>query len=204
MKKRHWLLAAGMVLAAGLGYLIQDWVRVTLVRPLAHILARISFTLGIYWRSQDQELIWGAVLLTAAVLAAATLRHLTGAEPSGGRRQMTPQGRVHDWLMQLDSLPEGTYYQWRFAQEIGNLVLGKKAQTSGESIEELKSRLERGEQFLPEDIQRFMEQAYQKKLHEYYRAHRGASGRNPLSQDAPERITAYLEIDLIREGGERA
>jgi hypothetical protein len=193
MKGKSWLLAGAAVLAAGLGWLIQDWVRVQIVRPALSVVSRIGFVLGIYWRTQDQELIWGAFVIVAVLLAAATFSGLwTGRAPRvDSLRGRT--GRLYYWADRLKSADEGTYYQWRFSQEIGALIVKKLSLEHGETREELEKQIKSGELDLPDPIQRFLVGSYKKKLHQFYPEPGGKPRGGGQRELKPEQLIDYLE-----------
>jgi len=191
--KKAWLYAAAVALAAGIGALIQDWVRVRVLRPVLGGISRFSFALGVYWRTQDQELIWGAFVLVAVLLAAAAFSGLWTGRKRRGVTISDRNGRLDYWADQLRSVEEGTYYQWRFSQEIGRLIMQKLTLERGETQEDLEDQLGKGQLDLPDEIRRFLLGAYRKKLHQFYPGPGEKSSGEDLPEINPERLIDYLE-----------
>ena len=193
MKGKTWLFAGAAVLAAGLGWLIQDWVRVHIVRPLLSVISRIGFVLGIYWRTQDQELIWGAFVMVAVLLAAATFSGLWTGRVRRADSLRGRTGRLYYWAERLKSADEGTYYQWRFSQEVGALIVKKLSLEHGETREELENQIKSGELDLPEPIQRFLVGSYKKKLHQFYPDPGEESRASEQPELDPDQLIDYLD-----------
>ena len=193
MKRTSWVYVLAAVLAAGVGFLIREPVREYLVRPFLDLITRISFTLGIYWRTQDQELIWGGFILTAIVLVAASLRELRSEKDKRRRVPLQVSGRLRFWADELETLHESTYYQWRFCQQVGRLLLNKVGLDEGETADEIHQQLQDDRLILPEDIKQFLKATYKTKLHEYYFFQENRENPGTLPYITPERIAEYLE-----------
>lgn len=196
MNRKNWLILALVVLGTGLGYLVHDFVRNYLVIPVLTVFTRISFVMGLYWRSQDQELIWVAFLLVTFLLAAASIKRLWVPGPGSGSRGRVNSGRLEFWKTKLGSISEGTYQQWRFTQEIGKILLEQIALDQGVGKKTVQNQIENDQITLPPDIKNFLQIAYTKKLHEYYQFQRQRTDPHRLPFVTPERIIAYLENSL--------
>lgn len=196
MNRKNWLILALVVLGTGLGYLVHDFVRNFLVIPVLTVFTRISFVMGLYWRSQDQELIWVAFLLVTVLLAAASIKRLWVPRPGSRSRGRVNSGRLEFWKTKLGSISEGTYKQWRFTQEIGKILLEQIALDQGVGKKIVQNQIENDQITLPVDIKNFLQIAYAKKLHEYYQFQRQRTDPQRLPFVTPERIIAYLENSL--------
>lgn len=191
--KRKIGLAAALLLAVGIGIFIQDLVRERILAPILAVLTRAGFVLGVYWRTQDQELIWGALVLVAVLLTAATFSRMWAGSKSSPVHVPQRKGRVDFWEEQLDALEEGIYYRWRFSQEIGTLIMTRLSLETGEPVKILEQQLQEGDLGLPEDIERFLRDAYKVKLHEFYTGAEENSNRQDIPEISPERLIRYLE-----------
>lgn len=196
MNRKNWMILALVVLGTGLGYLVHDFVRNYLVIPVLTVFTRISFVMGLYWRSQDQEMIWVAFLLVTFLLAAASIRRLWVPGTGSGSRRRINSGRLEFWKTKLGSISEGTYQQWRFTQEIGKILLEQIALDRGVGKKTVQSQIENDQITLPVDIKNFLQIAYTKKLHEYYQFQRQRTDPHRLPFVTPERIIVYLENSL--------
>jgi hypothetical protein len=148
----HRLLLALTILGftIGLAWILRDFVRQTIVLPLADL----AWTVWLGLISLHQAIWWGLLLMVGLVVTLRSLGSL-GREPvrsarSSGHTLSTSRYRF--WRVGLDGQTYSPFTRERIRHELQGLVLQVLAGQNRAETEEVRARLVRGEIELPPEV----------------------------------------------------
>jgi hypothetical protein len=142
--RRMVLLAIVLVLVIGLGWLLRDFVRDSILLPLISL----GWIIWILMESIPQLVFWGLFLLIALIVAA---RSLLASQPvaaaAGGMwsPRRSTLSRYRFWQRGLESMANNTFSRERILRELQILTLQVLAEHDRIPLEEMRSRLLNGQ-----------------------------------------------------------
>jgi hypothetical protein len=197
VNKKVLLVAALLAFGPLLAFLIQDFVRQTLLYPLAYLYwsLRLIFEAvpGIVW--------WSIVLGLLFLLALGSLSK-KGEPPSTALKTSSQfPSRPQAWMRWMNKKNQGDYFKWQLAREISNLALVGFANRDRQTLAGARAELLAGRLDLPPHIQAYLvagslPNSYSQYMDMKSQLVRPGAG-SPLELN-PEEIVAFLEADLER------
>ncbi|HWQ12370.1 MAG TPA: hypothetical protein VNL77_06195 [Roseiflexaceae bacterium] len=180
------MIGLGLLLAVLIAAAVRGAVRDAVVAPLLLLLWGASLLLG----SLPQALLWGLLVLLAAVLA---VRSLSGLRVPALRRRTVPgpAGRTAAWLRLVQLTGRDEYARWRLAQRLAQLAVELLAEREGLPPQQARRRLEDPSLDAPPAVRAYLRAglvAYQPRPGSQGRILRGG----PLDVDL-ERVVHWLE-----------
>lgn len=198
-KRQITILLLALILLAALAMYISEWVRRYLVLPMAKRWHQASYMLSVFWRSQNQVLIWGSFVMVVFSIAVATLVKLQRRDSQTEEHVPTPKGPVTLWQERLDSLERGSYFKWRFSRHVSELLLACEAGKQGIPLETARKHLQDNKLNLPARTQAYLKAATQQEFFQYCSTYRRDNPNDPITQvetvDIVEQLEAYLQPD---------
>jgi hypothetical protein len=142
--RRMLLLAIALLLIVGLGWLLRDFVRDSILLPLINLM----WVIWVLIQSIPQFVFWGLFLLLALVVAA---RSLIASQPVAavGGGMWTPRrsnlSRYRFWQRGLESMHGNSFSRERIVRELQLLTLQVLAEHDRVPLDEMRSRLLNGQ-----------------------------------------------------------
>ncbi len=196
-KRQIAILLLALILLALLAMYISDWVRRYLVLPLAERWHQASYMINVFWRSQNQVLIWGTFVMVVFSIAVVTLVQLQKRGSQTEEDVPTPKGPVTLWQERLDSLERGSYFKWRFSRHVSELLLACEAGKHGIPLETARKHLQENKLKLPAQTQAYLQVASQQEFFQYCSTYRRNNPNDPLARmkavDIVEQLDTYLK-----------
>ena len=189
MRRRLLLLGLLLLLTILFTPLLQELMR-PILTPLLYV-----FWIGLLlFRSIPQEIIWGAFVFIALLIAVVSLSQ----KQSWSRRlpvpQVSPPERIESWAKLIRQSKQETYYRWQVAQHLRRLTLEALAQNERVTSREIQQRLLAGQLNLPPEIEAYLKASLTSfnRLSEAAPRSRFGQPASPLDLEVEEFIT-FLE-----------
>lgn len=150
LRKRLLLLAGSFFALAVLLLLFPQFIRQAVVIPIHYALWFASLVLN----SIHQQVLWSALLLLSAIIAARLLHYAAKAprELPAPPAFLLGQGRVAAWLLTVRLVRSGRGSQEHFAAEVKKLLLAILAQRERMSPKEVEAQIESGGIPIPAEL----------------------------------------------------
>lgn len=118
MKRRLILLGVVFLVAAGMAYYLQDFVRSMLFEPLSYLL----WGFNILYQSIAQLMYWILLVIGVTLMAFGSLYGRGRARKLVEEEKITPQGPLQATAGQISKTGQGVYYKWVIANRLGKLA----------------------------------------------------------------------------------
>ena len=197
--KRGLILALGLLAAAVLVFVLRDFIRDSIVIPLAYNIWLLRLKL----ESLPHIIPWALLIVVLLLFARRTL----STQRSAQRRRPPPlllrrRGRVEVWSNWLRMTARGDYFQWNLAQQLTHLTIETLAHLENISTESMRRRVLEGRIDMPPDVQTYLSAGLRyrqpSRFTSWIDRWLGRARTSPFDLD-PEKLVAFIEAQMGEE-----
>lgn len=152
MKDRLLPLILMLLLAGLFTLLMQEFARRAIVTPLLAV-----FWIGrLVFESIPQIAVWWLFLFIVFLIAGRRLVQYRRARQPAQKPKKAEQGRIETWAKLLRDAEQETYYKWRLAQHLQELILTTLAHEERVSYQEMRDRLREERIAIPPELRAYL------------------------------------------------
>lgn len=194
MSRRLLLSGLALLLTVLLTWILQDFVRETLVDPILYIIWIVQLAVGML----SQALIWAVFLLIFLFLAIRSLWQISPAATKTHTPETRRRGRVGVWQRWIDLASRDRYSKWRLARHLGDLSVDVLAHESRLTPEEVREQVSAGQLTAKPEVLNYLSAAVSTQtLRDYITLDERRFGTPTSRLDIDlEQIAQFLEAQL--------
>ena len=195
---KKFIVIGGLVLLGGLlAFLIQDFVRQTLLYPLVYL----YWSLRLIYEGVPGVVWWGVFLVLLSLIAMRSLARKNEPARAAPNSPSHSPSRPQTWMRWIKNNNRGEYFRWQLAREISTLALTGLADRNRLTPTAARQELLAGRLNLPGHIQAYLIAGSLPNSYSQYvemKSNLTLSGASSSLELDPEEIIAFLEAELER------